>query len=151
MPNSPGLDSPGAKFGGLLLGLSMAFCGMEMVPGWGVFHLDWPPIAFYGIMTVCCGLSGFLMDPEHRLAGLFGGIVGGPGALAAIALVLSHTTWTNDLIVVFAGAIGALPGVGLYKLLAGIEDKIFGPKVPDQLPGQSATFTADISKINRAG
>ena len=115
------------KIGGLLFGLSIVFCSMEMVPRWSVLNLQWPPIAFIGLMGVCGAVSGWLLASHHRLPGLCGGLFAGPGALLAIAFVLERTTWTHTLIVMAVGAIGALPGLGLYGILAWVERALAPP------------------------
>ena len=44
---------------------------MAMVPGWGMFNLNWTPGRFYAIMAVCGAVSGALMS-NYRFAGLAG-------------------------------------------------------------------------------
>jgi hypothetical protein len=121
---SPEQESLGQKIGGGLLGLSLVFCSLEMVPGWGIFRLNWPTVVFVAIMAVCGSVSGLLLARRHRLPGLIGGLVGGPGALLAIAFVLERTTWTHSVILLVVGAIGALPGFLAYALLAALEDAV---------------------------
>jgi hypothetical protein len=40
-----------------VFGLALAFCGGEMVPGWGLFRLGWPPEVYYAIMALVCRQS----------------------------------------------------------------------------------------------
>ena len=130
---NPAQDPLEQKIGGLIFGLSIAFCGMEMVPRWAVFDLGWPPAAFVAIMAVSGAVSGYLLGAGRRLAGTIGGLVAGPGSLLAIAFVLERTTWTHTVILMAVAAIGALPGLGVYHALAAIERII--------MPGQDDRAT----------
>lgn len=119
--SNPARDTLEQRIGGLIFGLSIAACGLEMVPRWAVFHLGWPSAVFVAIMAVSGAVSGFLLGAGHRLAGTLGGLVAGPGSLLAIAFVLERTTWTHTVILMAVAAIGALPGLAVYHALAAIE------------------------------
>jgi hypothetical protein len=114
----------GQSIGGAIFGLSIVFCSMEMVPGWGIFHLNWPPGAFYLIMLICGGVSGLFFAAEYPLPGLIAGAISGLGALYAIALVLENVDSVYDVFLVIAGLVGALPGVGVYFALKLAQDAI---------------------------
>lgn len=119
-------ETLGQTIGGGLAGLSVVFCAMEMVPGWGFIGLDWPANTFYIIAGVCGAISGFLFAHESRIAGFAGGLAGEVGALFAIQFLLQHVNRANTLILVVVGIIGALPGFGIYWLLSTIQKSISG-------------------------
>jgi hypothetical protein len=121
-------QTTGQKIGGVLFGVAAVFCSMEMIPGWGIFHLDWPHETFYSIMAVCGAISGFLLAPRNRLPGLAGGLVAGPGCLFATALLLEWTTWTHTVILAIVGMIGCLPGLGVYRGLKALQDAFLPPE-----------------------
>lgn len=122
MSITPEQATLGQNIGSGLAGLSLVFCSMEMVPGWSVLHLGWSPFVFICIMAVCGAVSGLLVAVQHRLAGLLGGLLGGSGALLAIVFVLQRTTWTHTVILLVVSLIGALPGYGVYAVLAAVEN-----------------------------
>lgn len=124
---TPGQETSGQKISGIVFVVAMLFCGMEMVPGWGLFHLDWPNWVYYLIMAVTGAIAGSCFATDHPLPGLVGGLVAGPGGIFAIAFVLEHSTVTYDIILLVVGLIGLLPGFALYKALAALEDAITGP------------------------
>jgi hypothetical protein len=124
MSISPQRQALEQKIGGMLFGLSIALCGLEMVPGWGILRLGWPPTVFIGVMAACGAVSGWLLATDHRLPGLFGGLAAGPGALLAVAFVLAWMTWTHTVILLLAGAVGALPGFAVYGILAALENAL---------------------------
>jgi len=121
---NPHEETTGQKVGLTLFGLAIVFCSMEMVPGWGVLHLGWPPETYYAIMATVGALAGVLSAAQHRLAGLLGGLVAGPGSLGTIAFVLERTTSTHTLILVIVGALGAVPGLVLYRIVASVQDSL---------------------------
>jgi hypothetical protein len=110
-------ETTGSRIGILIFSLTIGFCGMEIVPAWNRFGLGWSPLVYCAIMAVVGGLSGFLVDPDNRLAGLLGGLFAGPGALFTLSLVLGNTTRTNSVIMVMGSAVGAGPGILLYFIL----------------------------------
>jgi hypothetical protein len=124
MNASPHQPSKGQTAAGLIAGLSIVFCSMEMVPGWGIFHLDWPPTAFYAIMAASGAIAGICGATDHRIPGLIGGVIAGPSALLAVGYVLAHVTVTYNVILVLVAMLGALPGFAVYKVLSAIQDAI---------------------------
>jgi len=113
--------------------LPLVFCSMEMVPGWGIFDLEWPASTFYGIMTVAGIVAGFLGCEGYRVPGMIAGVVTGAGSLYATAVLLRHTTVTHSIVLVLAGFVGALPGIGLYFALRFFQDSVL-PKTPPPPP-----------------
>jgi hypothetical protein len=96
---------------------------LEMNPGWGLFHLDWPPAVFYAIVGVTSAAAGFIGIEEYRIPGLVAGPVAGVGALLASSMLLSNVESTSNIVIVFAELIGALPGIGLFYVLKAIQDR----------------------------
>jgi len=126
------LDSPAQKFGFFLFGLSIWFCGEEMVPAWSRFNLDWPSEVFYGIMAVSSAISGMLIARNYLIPGLVGGLLAGPGGLFAAALLLENVNSIHGLIIVVVGLVGCLPGVGVGFGLKALQDRFAQP--PDEGP-----------------
>jgi hypothetical protein len=120
-------ESAGQMIGGLLLGLAIAFCGLEMVPGWRIFNLEWPRSTFYAIMAGAGAVGGLLLAPKYRLPGLLGGLVGGPSSLFAVALLLDHMNWTHKLILMLVALVGAVPGIIVYNVLRSVQNTYFPP------------------------
>jgi hypothetical protein len=143
MNASPHQPTAGQKAAGVIAGLSIVFCSMEMVPGWGMFNLDWPPAVFYGIMAVCGALAGVIGAAEHRLPGLVGGLIAGPSSLFAVGYVLAHVTVTHNIVLVLVAMIGALPGLAVFKVLAAIQDAIM--PVKSTLSSPDATHSQFVS------
>ena len=109
--------------------LPLVLCSLEMKPGWGFMHLDWPPSVFYAIVGVTSAVAGFIGLEEYRIPALVAGPVAGVGALVASQILLSNVDSISDVVLVFAELIGALPGLGLFYLLKAIQDKSkFGDK-----------------------
>ena len=127
MSNHSEKTTRGHSIGGAIFGLAIVFCSMEMVPGWGIFHLDWPRWVFYTIMLICGGASGTFLAARYPLPGLIAGAVSGLGALYAIALVLDNVESVYDVFLAIAGLIGALPGVIVYVVLKLVQDAIAPP------------------------
>jgi hypothetical protein len=130
---SEGIESPGQKAGGVVFGLAIAFCSLEMVPGWGLFDLEWPPETFYAIMGVCGALSGALIA-EYRFAGLVGGAVAGLGSLYAIVLLLENVNTIHSVMIALAAAAGSVPGVGLYWVLRFLLRQAEPSRDPEERP-----------------
>ena len=101
----------------------LVVCSMEIVPGWGIFHLNWPPSAFYGIVGVTSAAAGFIGIEEYRIPALVAGPVAGVGALLASSMLLSTVDSTSNVVIVFVELIGALPGIGLFYVLKALQDK----------------------------
>lgn len=79
------------------------------VPLWG-----WFAITFVG-----GAVGGLLMGEDFRLAGFIGGMISGPGALAASIgytwlLISINRLEFFEVELIFAAMAGALPGVALY-------------------------------------
>lgn len=106
-------ETLGQRIGGFIFGIPLVFCSMEMVPGWGIFNLNWPNGYFYAIMAVCGSLAGMLMS-SYRIPGLAGGLLAGYGALFAVGKVLENVNVIHNGVLVLVALIGVLPGVALY-------------------------------------
>lgn len=143
MNAAPHQPTGGQKAAGLIAGLSIVFCSMEMVPGWGIFNLDWPPTVFYAIMAVSGAIAGIVGAADHRIPGLIGGLIAGPSALFAVGYVLAHVTVTYNIILVLVAMLGALPGFAVYKVLAAIQDAIM-PTRP-AFPADPTTHSQIVS------
>jgi hypothetical protein len=113
MSTSPKQLTRRQKFAALVFVLPLVFCSMEMVPGWGLFHLKWPHAAFYTIMAVAGAIAGALA-PRNPIAGAPCGALAGVGALFAQAYVLERVTEIHDALLLLIGSVGMLPGLGLY-------------------------------------
>lgn len=105
----------------VLFGLAVVFCSTERVPRWGILHLGWPAEAHCALMAACGAVAGMLLAAGHRLPGLLGGLAAGPGCLLAMAFLPEWIPRANVLMLVLAGIVGTLPGLGLYAALAGLQ------------------------------
>lgn len=117
----------GQTIGGAIFGLAIVFCSMEMVPGWGIFHLEWPRWVFYTVMLICGAASGTFLAARYPVPGLIAGAISGVGALYAVALVLDNVESVYDVFLVIAGMIGAVPGVIVYVVLKLVQDAAMPP------------------------
>jgi len=111
--------------------LPVVFAAMEMLTG-GIFKLNWPDSYYYGIVSAC-GFVGGAMMGKYRIAGAIGGAVGAAGALIGVAIIAEQFGWVNKLVLLIGGAIGCLPGLGIYAALAALLKSIerIGPQEAD--------------------
>jgi hypothetical protein len=109
-----------------MLGIAILLCGTELVPGWGMLGLGWPPEAHYAIMAAAGAFAGAVtVRRRYAVPGLIAGAVAGIGALAAVAWYLTFVERTPTELLVVVGAVGALPGIGLYYVLRWVQDGIW--------------------------
>jgi hypothetical protein len=106
--------------------LTLVFCSMEMVPGWGIFKLNWDRATFYLIVATTGALAGSI-SAKRRLLGMAAGALAMMGALFCTALVLDHVQSVPKVVLVLAGGIGALPGVGFYFCVDRLLNKLRNP------------------------
>jgi hypothetical protein len=111
------------SFGFVIAVITLIVCSMEMVPGWGAFNLGWDRATYYLIVGVAGALAGSLIA-ERRLLGMAGGALALIGSLFCTALVLENVQQVPKVVLVLAGGIGALPGVGLYFAVTGVLKKM---------------------------
>lgn len=107
--------------------LVLLFAASEMVPGWEVFGLGWPPFAYYAVIGLAGALAGPLAMPGYAVPGVIAGPLCGIGALAAAAWYLSKVTEAHGLAVMIAAFIGALPSIFLFFTLKLIQDQFVPP------------------------
>jgi hypothetical protein len=124
----PETETTGSKIGGGIFGIALIFCSMEMVEGWGILGLDWPPRVFYGIMAVSGCVAGVLCGGRYIVPAVLGMVIGGVGALFAIAWVLERVNTMHSVVLVLVGIAGALPGAGVYFALKFLQDQVLPPK-----------------------
>jgi hypothetical protein len=101
--------------GTMIFLLPLIFVGMETVPGWGLFKLNWPQETYFLIMGVCGAISGAVLAERHLLA-VPCGTLAGLGALGATAFVLQRVNVINNYALVLVAGVGIMPGFGIYKL-----------------------------------
>jgi hypothetical protein len=115
--------------GAVIFFLTSGIPGLEMAGfGTGLFYWSMPTallISVLGGLVGGCLLGG--SNRVDRVAGLLGGLVGGPGGLLAVHYyVLGRTLvlW-NEIIIV--QALGSLPGLGVYYLVKFLWNKVILP------------------------
>jgi hypothetical protein len=118
-------ETPAGKFACGLFGLALVFCSLELMPGWGIFHLAWSPWAFYAIMGASGAFAGFAMAVSHRVPGLVGGLVGGLGSLYAVALALADARSIHSGVLFLVALVGCLPGYAVFFVLMFLQDIAF--------------------------
>lgn len=109
------------KWGLIIFVISNIFCADEMVPGWGLFHLDWPIYYFYVISVIGGTIGGAIFGGKYLIPGLIGGAIAGPGALFAVGKYLASVNVSYSTIDCLMAILGALPGIGIGLLLAWIQ------------------------------
>ena len=122
------METTGSKIGAGIFGIALVFCSMEMVEGWGILGLDWPPGVFYGITAVSGLVAGVLCGGRYIVPAVFGFMIGGVGALYAIACVLERVNTMHSVILVLVGFVGGLPGAGIYFVLKFLQDQVLPPE-----------------------
>ena len=127
MSTRPAEENPLQRFAGGVFGLSIVVAVMEMTPGWGLLGLDWPPAVFCVITAVLGAVAGWGARPGYRLPGLVAGIVAGPGAILAMYLVIHKAERVPIVAILVAAFIGMLPAIGVFKVLAAIQDAVKRP------------------------
>ena len=149
-PDQQPADEPMEKVRGFMAGtlaLVVFVCGMEMVPGWGILGLGWPVGTFYAIAAVVGVVCGAVMGGRYWPAGAIAGGVGAAGALFAIGLLLHLTSWTHTVLLLVAGVLGAMPGIGLGLAAKAIQDTLF-PPLPDDAMPTSVTESDEGGHVN---
>ncbi len=121
-----------------ITGILIVLCGVEMVPGWGLLGLDWPPAAYCFITAIAGAASGWVSRPGYRVPGLIAGSIAGPGAIIAMYLLLQKAERVPIPIVILAILVGMLPAYGVYKILEVVQDTIMPPR--SKMPGTSPTI-----------
>lgn len=121
-------ETRGQKIAGTIFAVAIVVCSMEMVPGWGMFHLGWPPDVFYVIMAVAGVASAFCAGGRHVVPALAGFPLGGVGALFAIAWMLERVNVVYSVMLIIVGLIGAIPGAAIYFALRFLQDTLFPPQ-----------------------
>jgi hypothetical protein len=119
-------DSKFSKVAMIIFVIALIFCSLEVVPGWGLFDLEWPPSIFYAIMAAAGALYGAAIA-KMRVIGAVCGVISGVGAIGLTQLLLQNVNWIPGKAIVIAAAIGAIPGFGLYLLA----EKLLSPKPLD--------------------
>ena len=99
----------------------LAFCAKELVPEWNTFHLGWPDSTYYLIATVGGAIGMAMIGGRYFLPGLIGGPIAAAGALFVIAWHLSWSEWTSNVFEVLFGALGSLPGLAVFGVLAYVQ------------------------------
>jgi hypothetical protein len=130
MPSDPHHIGPLQAVGILLFTFALLFCSTESVPAWSRYHLDWPPGAYYALMSLLGMVAGGLFGGKYFLPGAFGGMLAGLGALGAMAFVLERSTYTNNLIFVLVAGVGSLPGLAVGFVLRAVQDYLIPPYTP---------------------
>jgi hypothetical protein len=105
--------------------ITLAFCAKELVPGWSTFHLGWPNSTYYLIAAVSGAIGGALIGNRYLIAGLISGPIASAGALFMISWHLSWSDRTSNVIEVLFGALGCLPGLAVYGVLAFVQKAIW--------------------------
>src|SRR5262245_40214299 len=138
MTETAGDGTPLQKVVNGITGILIVVCGTEMVPGWGLLGLDWPP-AVYGLVTAVAGaISGWVSRTDYRVPGLIAGSIAGPGAILAMYLLLQKAERVPIPIVLLAIFIGMLPAYGCYKILEALQDAVMPPR--PKMPGTPRTI-----------
>lgn len=122
------------KIGFWILAIPLVLCGMEMVPGWGMFNLGWPYTWFYAIAATTGLVGGGLLARGSRLAGICGGCIGSVGALYATVMLLENVNQIHSIMLAIVGMIGAIPGFIAYLVLKKLTIALSGESTPDNLP-----------------
>jgi len=112
------------KLAPLAIGVAILVCSTELAPGWELFHLGWPPEAYYAIMAMIAALAGAVAVPGYSIPGVIAGSVSGLGALVAVVWHLTLVTETMTSLIVLVGAVGAFPGIGLFFFLKRVQDAL---------------------------
>lgn len=97
--------------------LALIFCSMHVVPGWGIFDLDWHPGVHYAIMCAAGALCGFAVA-KYKVFGAGCGIISGIGAMYACQFILERVNKMPSKALVLIALVGILPGFLLYLGLA---------------------------------
>jgi hypothetical protein len=108
--------------------IPLAFCAKELVPGWNTFHLDWPPTTYYTIAAVSGALGWAMVGYRYFIPGLISGPLASLGALAVITWHLSWADWTSNVLELFFGAVGCLPGLAVFGCLAYVQNQLLPPR-----------------------
>ena len=132
MSNHSEKATRGQTIGGAIFGLAIVFCSMEMVPGWGIFHLGWPYATFFIIAGTAGLISGALLGGRYFVPGATGGTIAAVGALAAIAFMLERVNWTHSVFLIIVGALGCLPGIMVAIGGKHLQNLIVPPRIEDE-------------------
>ncbi len=118
------------QIGHILLGLSLVFCTMEIVPGWGfigdAFNLQWPPAVFYVIAGVAGAVGGFLIGGRYCVPGMIGFAIGAVCSVFAASLPLHRVQSIHTGILMLLAVLGLLPGMGVFQILKSVQDTLLG-------------------------
>ena len=105
----------------LVFVMPLAFCAKELVPDWNTFHLGWPDSTYYLIAAVSGAIGMAMIGGRYFVPGLIGGPIAAAGALFVIAWHLSWSEWTSNVFEVLFGALGSLPGLAVFGVLAYVQ------------------------------
>ncbi len=115
--------SPLGRVGIFIAVVPLVICCREMAPGWGMFGMS--PLVGIPLVMVAGLIGGAMIGGRYVVPGAIAGVIANFGAAVATVAHLAAVDETHTAVMALFGALGSLPGMGIYFIGRFIQKMIF--------------------------